>query len=92
MQQSLAIEPNTKLAQKRVAFSGYHHVLVAVEADPHLASRLRGRERGQRRESGGLRFFATKSAAHSRTLHHHAVHWQCEHVGNNVLHFRWMLG
>ena len=90
-EQSVSIEADLKLSEKRMAFAGDHHVLIAIETDAHLAPGFRRGERGQRRERRGLRFLAAETAAHARTFHDHAVHRQREHVRDDVLHFGRML-
>ena len=79
-------------AEKRMTFPGDHHVLVAIQSNPNFATGLSRGERGECGDGRGLRFFSTKTAAHARTFHDHAVHRQAKHVRDDVLHFRWMLG
>ena len=91
-EQAFVVETDPKLPEKRMPLPGDHHVLVTIEPDPHLASGPGGGERRQGRQGGRLRLLPPKSAAHPRTFDHHAVHRQREHVRDDMLDFRGMLG
>ena len=91
LQKTFPIVTDAELRQKRMAFPGDHHVLVAIETDADFASGFCGGEGRQRGEHGRLRLFPAEAAAHSRALHDHAVHPQIKQVGDDVLHFRRML-
>ena len=92
MEQTLAIEADAELRQKWMALARDHHVLIAIQSDTHFAASLRSPERGERGNCRRLCFLPTETASHARRFHNHTVHWQCEHVGNDVLHFRRVLG
>ncbi len=75
-----------------MTFAGHQHIVVAVGAQFNGALQVRGGDRGGGRPQAGLRFLAAEAAAHAAAFHHHAVRMHAQRVGNDMLHFRGMLG
>ena len=79
------------LIGKRVAFTGNHEVVVAVQAQFDGAFQFMSCHGRPHRQVPGLRLLTTKCAAHAPTFHTHCVVVQPQRVCHPVLHFAGVL-
>ena len=87
-----AVEAATPVHAEVVPLAGHRHVVVAVETE---LGGTAGHVRGQSREARPLRrlrLLAAECPAHAPALAHHRRVGYIEHAGDEVLHFRRMLG
>ncbi len=75
-----------------VPLTGHGQVLGPVEAHPNRPTGQPGTERGDGREAVRLHLLATEAATHPQALHGHLVAVQAEHVGDDLLRLRRVLG
>ena len=85
-------KPQRQSTRKVVTLSGHRHVVVAIEADLRgTAGHVHG-QRGEARPLRRLGLLAAEGTAHPPALAHHRGPRHPEHVGDEVLHLRRMLG
>ena len=71
--------------------AGGHHVVIAIWTQLNRTGELL---RGQCRDGAEqihLRFFSTKTAAHTADIHRHCVRRNTQHMRDHVLCFAWVL-
>ena len=77
---------------ERVPLAGHRDVLGAVQPQQHRPAGDRGAERGDRGEAVRLHLLAAETAAHPQALHGDLVAGQAQHVRDDLLGLRRVLG
>ena len=75
-----------------MALAGHDHIFVAVEPALRRASGDMGGECSEASPLRRLALLAAEGAAHAAALAHHFGIGDAQHLGDNVLHFGWVLG
>lgn len=89
---AVGVEADLPLGVEAVALAGHGQVLGPVEPYPDRPAGQLGAESGDGREPVRLHFLAAEAAAHPQTLHGHLVAVQTEHVRDDFLGLRGVLG
>ncbi len=88
----VGVEADPPRGVEAVALAGHGQVLGPVEPDPDRSAGQPGAERGDGREAVRLHLLAAEAAAHAEALHGHLVAGQAEHVSDDLLRLRGVLG
>ena len=75
-----------------MALAGHGHVLGAVQPEPDRPTGQGGTQGRDRGEAVRLHLLAPEAAAHPQALHGHGVGVQAQHVGDDLLGLRRVLG
>ncbi len=89
---AVIVEADPPLGVEAVPLAGHRHVVLAGEAEPDRTPGEGGAERGDRGEAVGLHLLAAEPAAHPQALHGDVVVVEAEHVGDDLLRLRGVLG
>ena len=79
------------VGQDIMAFAGHNHVVIAVQANFHAPTCGMGPQGSQTGPLRSLTFLATKTTAHTPTFRDHLRLGHRQHIGYQMLNFRWML-
>src|SRR5437879_4624739 len=88
---AIIVEADLVEALKRMALAGEAHIIVFVVNNPRRSLCKLRHQRRHRRGLGSLRLLAAKASAHALADDGDMVEWHSDNLGDDRLHFRWML-
>ena len=86
------VEADPPLGVEAVPLAGHRQILGPVQAQPNRPAGDRRAKRGDRGETVRLHLLAAEGAAHPQALDGHLVAGPAQHVCDDVLGLRWVLG